>query len=140
MSVGDQIILDTCAAIWITEDDPISAEATERINRDTLEKRAIFLGIWTAWERAMLASKNKLTSPLDPKVWFERLAARPEIEVVPLTIDILIGSCFLPGIFHKDPSDRILVATARALDLTIVTRDEAILNYGSLGHVRTLRC
>ena len=88
----------------------------------------------------MLSSKDKLTSPLSPKAWFDRLASRPEIEVVPLTSDILIDSCFLPGPVHGDPADRILIATARALDLTIVTRDSAILDYSARGHVRALPC
>jgi PIN domain nuclease of toxin-antitoxin system len=46
----------------------------------------------------------------------------------------------LPGPVHGDPADRILIATARALDLTIVTRDSAILDYSARGHVRALPC
>jgi PIN domain nuclease of toxin-antitoxin system len=45
-----------------------------------------------------------------------------------------------PGDVHRDPADRFLVATARALDIPIVTRDAAILAYASAGHVRALRC
>ncbi|MNF14334.1 hypothetical protein D3C80_2165180 [compost metagenome] len=41
---------------------------------------------------------------------------------------------------HNDPIDRILIATAREYDLTIITRDRAILDYGAAGHVRTLAC
>lgn len=140
MTETSALILDTCAAIWISEDEPISPSAAQRIDRDTHERRPIYLGMWTAWERAMLSAKGKLSSPLTPKAWFDRLADRPEIEVVALTSDILINSCFLPGSVHKDPADRILIATARALDLTIVTRDEAILAYAKLGHVRALAC
>jgi len=46
----------------------------------------------------------------------------------------------LPQLIHKDPIDRILIATARENDLTIITRDRAILSYGAAGHVRTLAC
>jgi PIN domain nuclease of toxin-antitoxin system len=135
-----RLILDTCAAIWITEDEKVSPEATLEISRAAAESRPVFLGLYTAWERAMLSAKQKLTSPLSPKDWFDRLAARPEIEVLPLTSDILIQSCFLPGDVQGDPADRILIATARAFDLTIVTRDKQILAYSAKGHVRTLLC
>ncbi len=134
------LLLDTCAAIWITEGETISPEAMIEINRAAAESRPVYLGLYTAWERAMLSAKHKLTSPLTPKVWFERLCSRPEVEVVPLTSDILIESCFLPGDVHGDPADRILIATARALDLTILTRDRDILAYSVRGHVRALRC
>ena len=134
------LLLDTCAAIWITEDEQISPQATVEINRAAAEGRSVYVGLYTAWERAMLSAKHKLTSPLSPKLWFERFTSRPEVEVVPLTSDILIDSCFLPGDLHGDPADRILIATARALDLTIVTRDRLILEYAGKGHVRALAC
>jgi PIN domain nuclease of toxin-antitoxin system len=135
-----KLLLDTCAAIWITEDQRISPEATMEMNRAAAESRPVYLGVYTAWERAMLSAKHRLTSPLSPKVWFDRLASRPEIEVIPLTSDILIDACFLPGEVQGDPADRILIATARALDLTIVTRDRHILAYSERGHVRALPC
>jgi PIN domain nuclease of toxin-antitoxin system len=134
------LLLDTCAAIWITEDEQLSPAATLEINRAAVQGRPVYLGLYTAWERAMLSAKHKLTSPLSPKVWFDRFASRPEIEVVPVTSDILIDSCFLPGDIHGDPADRILIAMARALDMTIVTRDRDILAYSGRGHVRALRC
>ena len=52
----------------------------------------------------------------------------------------MIGSHYLPGRIHSDPMDRLLVETARRLDLTLVTSDRAILAYGALGHVKTLAC
>lgn len=134
------LLLDTCAAIWISEGDTISPAAILEINRAAAEGRPVYLSLYTAWERAMLSAKHKLTSPLTPKVWFERFTSRPEVEVAPLTSDILIESCFLPGDLHGDPADRILIATARALDLTIVTRDRDILAYSARGHVRAVRC
>ena len=135
-----KLLLDTCAAIWITEDARISPEATLEINRASAEGRPVYLGLYTAWERAMLSAKRKLTSPLTPKAWFDRFTSRSDVEVLPLTSDILIESCFLPGDVHADPADRILIATARAFDMTIVTRDRDILGYSARGHVRALAC
>lgn len=135
-----KLLLDTCAAIWISEDEQLSPKATLEINRAAFERRPVYLSLYTAWERAMLSTKDRLSSPLSPKAWFEQFTSRPEIEVVPLTSDILIESCFLPGSPHSDPADRIVMATARALDLTIVTRDRDILAYSAQGHVRAIRC
>lgn len=88
----------------------------------------------------MLAAKGRLASPVSPYKWFEELIAIDGFELIPLTPDILIDSSFLPGTLHGDPADRIIIATARANDLTIVTRDRHILRYGQEGHVRVLEC
>ncbi|TCU04995.1 hypothetical protein [Rhizobium sullae] len=54
--------------------------------------------------------------------------------------DIFIASSFPPQSLHKDPIDRIIIATGREHDLTIMTRNRAILAYGAAGHVKTLAC
>ena len=46
----------------------------------------------------------------------------------------------LPELTHRDPTDRMLIATARAHDLTLITRDRAILAYAAAGHVRAVAC
>ncbi|MEK7752075.1 MAG: PIN domain-containing protein, partial [Acidobacteriota bacterium] len=58
------------------------------------------------------------------------------ISVVPLTPDIAYDANHLPGAFHKDPADQIIVATARTHGLVLVTGDDKILQYH---HVKTLR-
>jgi PIN domain nuclease of toxin-antitoxin system len=52
----------------------------------------------------------------------------------------LIASSFLPGKPPRDPADRIIAATARDLGATLVTRDRALLDYGSQGHIAVLEC
>ena len=70
----------------------------------------------------------------------EFVAAARHRRLQSLTPAILIDSSFLPGDFHNDPADRIIVATARALDFVVVTRDRAILDYAKQGYVRALAC
>ena len=94
----------------------------------------------TAWERGLLAAKGRIASPMTPKRWFELLLSRPGVDLVEMSIDILIDSSFLPGQVPGDPADRIIIATARNLELTVVTRDRAILDYAAQGHVRALAC
>ena len=71
----------------------------------------------------------------DPKTWFARLASGPGIRPVALTASIAIDAYHLPGTFHADPADRMLVATARRLAIPIVTRDRKIIAYAEAGHV-----
>ena len=49
-----------------------------------------------------------------------------------------LESSHLPGEFHADPADRILVATARRLDATLITADRKIIEYGKSGFVRIM--
>jgi PIN domain nuclease of toxin-antitoxin system len=75
-----------------------------------------------------------------PHAVFQAFLRLPGVQAQQLTPDILIESSLLPGQLHGDPADRIIIATARALDLTVVTRDRHILDYADKGHVRALAC
>ena len=71
---------------------------------------------------------------------FGDVIATAGVRVEALSPEVLIDASFLPGTLHRDPADRILIATARAFDLTLVTRDQTILDYARRGHVRALAC
>ena len=135
-----RLLLDTCAAIWITERARLSAEAIEAMNAAQRDGEAVLVSPITAWERGLLASRGRLASPISPLRWFERLVSDAKLSVCELTASILVDSSFLPGPIHGDPADRIIIATARALDLMVVTRDRHILDYAAQGHVRALAC
>ncbi len=107
---------------------------------DATQGERLGISAMTAWELGVLVSKNRLMSSRPPLRWFEEFAAITEAEVQGVTPAILVASSFLPGSVHNDPMDRILIATARENDMTIVTRDRAILAYGAAGHVRTMAC
>jgi PIN domain nuclease of toxin-antitoxin system len=126
--------------IWIVEDAPLEPEAKASVTREIAAGRPIHVSPISAWERGMLVAKGRLRSRLDPKVWFRRLLERPELTLAPISPDILTDASFLPAPIHGDPADRIVIATARALDLTVVTRDRLILAYARRGLVRALSC
>lgn len=75
-----------------------------------------------------------------PQSIFSGFLKLPGVQALELTADILIDSSLLPGELHGDPADRIIITTARALDLTVVTRDRHILDYADRGYVRALAC
>jgi PIN domain nuclease of toxin-antitoxin system len=78
--------------------------------------------------------------PLAPLDFIERFIEKMQAKLSPLNPTILVSSSNLPGVIHGDPMDRILIATARALDLVLVTSDRPILKYAEAGHLRTLAC
>jgi len=68
--------------------------------------------------------------------WVSEALATPGLSLAPLTPEIAIDSTRLPGELHTDPSDRILVATARRLNVTLLTRDHQLLEYGRHRYAR----
>jgi PIN domain nuclease of toxin-antitoxin system len=94
----------------------------------------------TAWEMGMLVASRRVTETRTAPQWYRDFLSESAFVEQQVTADIFMASCALPQPLHKDPIDRILIATAREHDLTIITRDRAILAYGAAGHVKTLAC
>jgi len=86
----------------------------------------------------MLEAKGRIRLSKDCLSWVHDALSSPGISLVPLTPEIAVESCRLPGTFHGDPADRILVATARLLGATLITRDTMILSYGRKNHVAAM--
>jgi PIN domain nuclease of toxin-antitoxin system len=133
------LLLDTNAAIWLSRDE-LKASASEKLDEAARMSVATYLSPITAWEVGQLVSRNRLSLSVTPQRWFARILAMPNVHLAALSPEILIASSFLPGEPPNDPADRILLATARDLGATLVTRDRAILAYGESGQVSTLAC
>lgn len=134
------LLLDTNAAIWIMRDEPISRTALDAMNAARRSSTDVFVSPVTALEVGQLVSRNRLNLGATPQRWFERLLAIPGMRLAYLSPDLLIGSSYLPGTPPRDPMDRILIATARELAATLVTRDRAIIAYGEQGNVSVVVC
>jgi PIN domain nuclease of toxin-antitoxin system len=134
------LLLDTCAAIWISEEQPLASDALTAIERSHRSGEFIYISPITAWEIGLLVSLGKLTSPMSPQAWFERLLEAPGVRLAEMSSDVLIASSFLPGTPPRDPADRILAATAREYGYRLMTRDTPLLTYGRLGHLHALAC
>lgn len=87
-----------------------------------------------------MVRKNRLSLPKHPVTWFREACLAMHAMMADLGLDILANSCSLPGQPPNDPADRIIIATARESDMTIVTRDRLILDYARGGHVRAVAC
>lgn len=128
------ILLDTHIWVWLADE---SERLTDQHRRIIEDHRADGLGVSviSCWEVAKLVEYNRLSLACAIEEWVEGALTLPEIQLIELTPRIVISSTKLPGKFHRDPSDQIIVATARVYDLAVLTEDEKILKYE---HVRTL--
>ena len=139
--IGDRapLLLDTHYWIWLQFGTP--SRFTERVRLAVDQAGAagaLLISVMSAWEVAMLESKGRLElhSPVD--IWIRNALATPGLSMVPLTPEIAIESCNLPPPFHGDPTDRIIVATARKMAARLLTRDDKIIEYGRKRHLSLL--
>jgi PIN domain nuclease of toxin-antitoxin system len=134
------ILLDTCAAIWITEGAKLSAEAQMALDESAGMRTPVMISPTSAWEMGMLVARRRVLSAMSAKSWFDSLIIPPFSELAALTSEILINSSFLPGAPPRDPFDRLFIATAREHGYRVMTRDSKILDYAEQGHVQAIPC
>lgn len=117
--------------------DKIPASVRSRISSAS-GKGLVYVSAISVWEVATLDAKRRLTLSMDCRTWVDRALDAPGVHLAPLSPSVAVDSTRLPGDLHSDSADRILVATARYMNGTLVTRDRLILNYAADGHVRVL--
>ncbi|MGH8779559.1 type II toxin-antitoxin system VapC family toxin [Paraburkholderia sp.] len=129
------IVLDTHTLVWwVHGDDTLSKKAKAAITRE-LDGGQIVVSAISAWEIAMLVEREKLVLSMDVGSWLATVGEIDAVRFMPVDNEISVKSVELPGEFHKDPADRIIVATARKLAVPLVTKDEKIRAYA---HVKTI--
>ena len=134
------LLLDTCAVIWLAEGEKLARSAIDLLKAADEGGHPTYISPISAWEIGQLASRGRVQLLITPQRWFARLFEAKGVQLAEMSADVLIASSFLPGKPPRDPADRILVATARDLGATLMTRDRPILAYGESGQVNTLAC
>jgi PIN domain nuclease of toxin-antitoxin system len=138
--MAQPVLLDTCAAIWLMNGDPMSADSRASITAALTENAGIYVSPITAWEIATLVAKNRLQLTLSPEAWFDSLLRLPGVRLAPMPPEVLIASASLPGAPPKDPVDRILAATSRTFGFSLVTRNGELMLYARAGHIDAVAC
>jgi PIN domain nuclease of toxin-antitoxin system len=129
------IVIDTHVLVWtLDDDDRLGAQARSLIDKS---ETVLFSAI-SIWEIALLAKKTRLVLEKGVDEWVKQALALPSLLLAPLDPLIAIDSVNLPGEFHNDPADRIIIATARYHRVPLLTADRAILGYGAAGHVEAI--
>lgn len=138
--MAEAFLLDTCAAIWIVNRDPLREPGASVLEQADAPGGRLFVSPITAWEVALLVAKDRLGLAIKPGIWFDGLLDRAGMSLAGMPPSVLIAAASLPGAPPRDPADSILLATAREYGHTLVTRDRALLAYGEAGHARVLEC
>ena len=127
-------LLDTHTWIWLhAAPEELSAPCLALL-RDLGARDELLLSAISLWELCKLVEKRRITLRKDLDAWVRSALDVPRLRVVPLDFTVFHRSTTLPPPFHADPADQMIVATARLLDATIVTRDGLLREYP---HVRT---
>ena len=132
------VLLDTHVWIWVaTGDQRLHGPSFLRSVARWTSASSMRVSVISVWEAAILEAKRRITFSVSCLEWVQRALQIPGIMLTALTPEIAVESSRLPGNFHNDPADRIIVATAKGLGATLVTQDERILAYCRTHHLRT---
>jgi PIN domain nuclease of toxin-antitoxin system len=135
--VNRPVLLDTHVWVWLMEGRAgVNPEAVQLMERAG-EESFLRVSVISAWEVGMLEARGRLRFDIPCEEWVEHAFGLPGLSLMPLTPSICVRSGRLPD-FHGDAADRLIVATARELGAVLLTRDEPILQYAALGHLRAL--
>ena len=119
-------LLDTSAWIRAVLDQQTLPPQMRKIIGDPREN--LGLCIFSLWEAAKKHQKGKLRLPMELGAWLQNAIAE-NVEILPLTPEIIVDSTRLPSFQINDPADRLIVATARIHALTLLTSDTELKSY-----------
>lgn len=127
----DTLLLDTHVALWLDSgDDRLRPSTRALIDGCWRNGGTIFLSAITAWEIALLVDTGRIDLDIPVEAWINRFLDRPGIAAVPLGHHAASRSYRLHHLEHRDPADRLLIATAIELACLLVTYDERIARFG----------
>jgi PIN domain nuclease of toxin-antitoxin system len=134
----DLLLLDTHVWLWLVAGSPhLSTEARHAID-GAAAAGALRIAAISLWEIALLAWRSRIVLGKSIGLWLEEALADPAPGIDPLTPQIAVESYALPDVSHRDPADRLIVATARVANATLMTRDQRILDYAARGHLTAI--
>ncbi|MBM3467213.1 MAG: type II toxin-antitoxin system VapC family toxin [Alphaproteobacteria bacterium] len=139
MQLMNNLLLDTHILIWsLTKSDELTVEVKEAIKLAKADK-SLYLSSISLWEIAMLAQKQRISVYRRIADFLQTIEKIRGLNILQITANIAAESVTLPGDIHGDPADRIIIASCREISATLITRDQQILDWANLGHMKTLR-
>jgi PIN domain nuclease of toxin-antitoxin system len=127
--------LDTHVWLWLMlANAELASNEQNAINRAAASGRLRIAAI-SVWEAALLASRGRVTLGLPLAQWIAEAVSAPGLSIEPLLPQVAVEAASLAETFHRDPADRLIVATARVANATLMTRDRRILDYAARGHL-----
>jgi len=120
-------LLDTHVLLWWFGTSPRLSSRQEEVLRGAREEEPLWVSDITLWEIATLNSLGRIKLHLPLRDWLEQATAPPLVQRLPITPAVAAEVAVLPDRFHRDPADRIIVASARVLGATLLTQDRRII-------------
>jgi PIN domain nuclease of toxin-antitoxin system len=123
------MVIDTHVLIWWLSDP---ARLGRRAARALKTAKRVALADVSLWELAMLEARGRIALDRPALEWLQTALRDPRLEVVPLTPSIAVQSTRLGALFHPDPADRLIVATAMVEAVPLLTADARIRDWGGV--------
>ena len=135
----ESILLDTHTWLWLINGDTTLLPKTQGTINSAAAHGKVFVSTISSWEISMLESKGRIILGRPCLDWITTSLSLSGIKTITLSPEIAVESSKLPGNFHGDPADRIIVATARLNGLSVITRDDRILKYSKQNFVKAIK-
>lgn len=130
------MVLDTHAWVWwVAKPERIPLKTRRLLDKRVASGDPLFISSISAWEVAMLVAHGRLELSMDAPTWIRKSEELPFLTFVPVDNAIALRAVGLDGFLHRDPADRIIVATTLGLGARLVTGDKRLHSYRA---VRTL--
>ena len=123
-----KVLLDTHILLWWFSTAPRLSPDQQKILREASEDEPLWVSDITLWEIATLSSLGRIKLHLPLREWLEQATAPLLVQRMPITPAVAAEVAALPDSFHRDPADRIIVASARLLGATLLTQDTRIID------------
>ena len=122
------ILLDTHIWVWYVNAST-DLDAPDRALIESSRHAGIGVSIISCWEVAKLVELQRIELSVPTLQWIEQALAVDGVLPLPITPEIIVDSTTLPGDFHRDPADQLIVATSRVHNVPLLTKDGKILKY-----------
>jgi PIN domain nuclease of toxin-antitoxin system len=129
--VTNAVLLDTHIALWLDSgNEALRAPTRLLIDESRLNGGTVLLSVVTAWEIALLVDTGRIELDVPVEAWLRRFVDRPGVEAVLLSHQAAARAYQLHRLEHRDPADRLLIATAIECSCPLITYDERIARFG----------
>ena len=132
------LLLDTHVWLWLVAGSPDLSTAARNAIERAAAAGALRIATISLWEIALLAARGRIVLGKSVGLWLDEALADPGPAIDPLSPRVAVEAWSLPEAFHRDPADRLIVATARVVNATLMTRDRRILDYAARGHLTAI--
>jgi PIN domain nuclease of toxin-antitoxin system len=123
--VKEAPVLDTHAWVWWVDRDRLGKATIDALDNLPSERRPLVSDI-SLWEVATLVERGRLSFTVPFAEWLAAAAHPRSVTIVPISVTIAAEVAMLPASFHRDPADRVIVASCRVLGASLVTKDRLI--------------